>query len=122
MLVKGACATEPAPEVIAAYEAPFPVPESKWGVCAFPLIVPTSTDAPGAAESMATAQRLRQWHKPAMVAFSDSDPIFSLRTGERFVERIPGARPLITIANASHFLQEDQGEVIAQHIVEFLGA
>jgi pimeloyl-ACP methyl ester carboxylesterase len=27
---------------------------------------------------------------------------------------------MVTIAGASHFLQEDQGEVIAGHIVEFL--
>jgi haloalkane dehalogenase len=120
MLVKGACLTEPAADVMAGYDAPFPVPESKWGVSAFPLIVPTSTEAPGAAEAMATAARLKEWNKPAMVAFSDSDPIFSVKTGERFVERIPGARPLIIIPDASHFLQEDQGEVIAAHIVEFL--
>ena len=33
---------------------------------------------------------------------------------------MPGARPMITIEKASHFLQEDQGEVIAGHIAEFL--
>jgi haloalkane dehalogenase len=120
MLVKRACLVEPGDDVLAGYEAPFPVPESKWGVSAFPLIVPTSTDAPGAAEAMATAERLKQWQKPALVLFSDSDPIFTVKTGERFVERIPGARPLVTIEGASHFLQEDRGEVIAQHIVEFL--
>ncbi|HEY8741073.1 MAG TPA: haloalkane dehalogenase [Candidatus Dormibacteraeota bacterium] len=120
MLVKGACLVEPSAEVLAGYEAPFPVPESKWGVSAFPMIVPTSTDAPGAAEAMETAKRLKDWKKPALVAFSDSDPIFNVKTGERFVERIPGAGPMVTIAGASHFLQEDQGEVIAGHIVEFL--
>ncbi|HEV1997475.1 MAG TPA: haloalkane dehalogenase, partial [Candidatus Dormibacteraeota bacterium] len=120
MLIKGACLTEPAPEVLAGYEAPFPVPESKWGVSAFPQIVPTSTDAPGAAEQVEMAERLKAWKKPALVAFSDSDAIFSVKTGERFVERIPGAGPMITIPQAAHFLQEDQGEMIAAHIVEFL--
>jgi haloalkane dehalogenase len=97
------------------------VPESKWGVAAFPLIVPTSADSPSAAAAVATSERLRQWTKPALVAFSDSDPVFSTRTGERFVERIPGARkPLVVIEGASHVLQEDKGEEIARHIVDFL--
>ena len=120
MLVKGACKVEPTAQVLAGYEAPFPVPESKWGVSAFPLIVPTSTESPGAAEAIETAARLKDWKKPALVAFSDSDPIFQLQTGERFVERIPGAKPMVTIAGASHFLQEDKGEEIAGHIIEFL--
>ena len=120
MLIKGACLTEPSTEVLAGYEAPFPVPQSKWGVSAFPLIVPTSTEAPGAAEAMSTAERLKSWKKPALVAFSDSDNIFSTKTGERFVERIPGAGPMVTIAGAAHFLQEEKGEVIATHIVDFL--
>jgi haloalkane dehalogenase len=121
MLVKNACAVPLADEVLAAYEAPFPVPDSKWGAVAFPMIVPTSTDAPGATAAMATAAALKRWNKPALVAFSDSDPIFKLRTGERFVERIPGATsPLVVIEGASHFLQEDKGEVVAEHIVAFL--
>jgi len=35
---------------------------------------------------------------------------------------IPGAQgqPEIAIENAGHFLQEDKGEEIAQHIVEFM--
>ncbi|MFN2464893.1 MAG: alpha/beta fold hydrolase, partial [Candidatus Dormibacteria bacterium] len=120
MLIKNACFAEPSAEVLAGYEAPFPVPESKWGVCAFPLIVPTSTESPGATEAMATAERLKSWNKPALVAFSASDPIFKPQTGERFVERIPGAGPMITIPDAAHFVQEDQGEFIAERIVEFL--
>jgi haloalkane dehalogenase len=121
MLVSGACAVAPAPEVIAGYEAPFPLPESKWGACAFPLIVPTGLDAPGAAEQRRVAEALAKWEKPALVCFSDSDPIFNQRVGERFVERIPGARhPMVLIEGASHFLQEDKGEVIAERIVQFL--
>jgi haloalkane dehalogenase len=58
---------------------------------------------------------------PALVAFSDSDPVFPHpRSGDVFCERIPGARPQVTIADAAHFLQEDQGERIAQEILNFL--
>jgi len=120
MLVRGACAVEPEPGVIAAYEAPFPVSESKWGVAAFPLLVPTTPESPGAAEMMAANERLKAWTRPALVAFSDQDPIFTTRTGQRFVDRIPGARPLVVIPGGGHFLQEDMGEVVAAHIVDFL--
>jgi pimeloyl-ACP methyl ester carboxylesterase len=34
---------------------------------------------------------------------------------------IPGALPAETISGAGHFLQEDQGEMIAQRILRFLG-
>ena len=49
MLVKGACAIEPGEDVVAAYDAPFPDPASKAGARAFPLMLPTSPDDPGAA-------------------------------------------------------------------------
>ncbi|HEV3233237.1 MAG TPA: haloalkane dehalogenase [Candidatus Dormibacteraeota bacterium] len=120
LLVSRVCAIEPAPEVVAAYEAPFPEPDSKWGAVAFPLLVPTSPASPGAAEEIELNRRLEEWKKPALVAFSDSDPMFTTRTGERFAERIPGAGPLVVIEGAAHFLQEDRGEEIAGHIVEFL--
>ena len=74
----------------------------------------------GAAEQMEVGTKLEQWQKPALVAFSDSDPIFTVRTGERFVKRIPGAGPLVVIEGAAHFLQEDKGEEVAANIVEFL--
>lgn len=121
MLVARACHTPPSEAVIRGYEAPFPVAEAKWGAAAFPLIVPTSSDSPGAAAAIETGKRLRQWTKPALVCFSDSDPIFPVRIGERIAERIPGARrPLTLVRGASHFLQEDKGAEIAEHIIPFL--
>ena len=38
------------PKVVAAYDAPFATPADKAGARAFPLMIPTSPDAPGAAE------------------------------------------------------------------------
>jgi haloalkane dehalogenase len=109
-----------ADEVVAAYDAPFPVPESKAGVLAFPEQVPTEPDHPNTAPLMAIREGLRTWEKPALVLFGDSDPIFVPRVAERIAEWIPGAPPAELIENAGHFVQEDAGEEAAARIAEFL--
>jgi haloalkane dehalogenase len=120
-VIQGATSTELSDEVVAAYEAPFPTPESKAGAAQFPLLVPTDEGAAGAAEMLAVIDELRRWDKPALVAFSDADPVFPYpRAGDEFVSMIPGAGEQVRIEGASHFLQEDRGEQIAEHIVGFL--
>jgi haloalkane dehalogenase len=109
-----------ADEVVAAYDAPFPVPESKAGVLAFPEQVPTEPEHPNTAPLMAIREALRSWEKPALVLFGDSDPIFAPRVAERIAEWIPGALPAELIDNAGHFVQEDAGEQAAERIARFL--
>ncbi len=121
-LIQGATTTDLGEDVIAGYEAPYPTVESKAGTLAFPAMMPIADDSVGAAEMAAARSALELWDKPALVAFSDSDPIFPPRSGERWAERIPGAGDFVLIEGASHFLQEDQGEVIAEHILRFLAA
>lgn len=121
-VIQGATTTELPDAVVAAYEAPFPSPESKAGAAQFPLLVPTSDEEAGAAEMRAVADALGAWEKPALVAFSDQDPVFPYpRGGERFVELIPTVERQVRIEGAAHFLQEDRGEQIAAEILRFLG-
>jgi haloalkane dehalogenase len=118
-IVDGATATDIDGRVKAAYEAPFPTPESKAGAAQFPLLVPTEEGQAGAAEMAAVMDELSRWEKPALVAFSDSDPVFPYpKSGQVFVDLIPGARDQVKIEGAAHFLQEDRGEAIAQAILE----
>src|SRR5215216_5473262 len=120
-VVNGATATELPDSVVAAYEAPFPSPESKAGAATFPLLVPTSEDDPGAVVMRDVYDRLGQWDKPALVAFSDSDPVFPFpRAGERFTSQVPTAGEQVRIEGAAHFLQEDRGEEIARLMLEWL--
>ena len=119
-VIKSATATDVPEDVVSAYEAPWPNAESKAGVAMFPLLVPTSPDGPGAAEMQSVREELAGWEKPALVCFSDSDPIFTPKAGQRFVDLIPGAGDLRVIEGAAHFLQEDRGEVIAGEINRFL--
>jgi len=120
-VLQSGTATELADEVFAAYEAPFPTPESKAGAAQFPLLVPTSDDQPGATEMRAVTDELSRWDKPTLVAFSDEDPVFPYpRAGERFTTLIPSAGEQVRIEGAAHFLQEDRGERIAELVLEFV--
>ncbi len=120
-LVRITCVTELEDDVVDAYNAPFPVPESKAGMLAFPELVPTEIDHPSAAKMLEVRDALTRWERPALVLFSDSDPIFSPQAAERMAARIPGAGPAEIIEGAGHFLQEDKGEEIAERIRRFLG-
>jgi haloalkane dehalogenase len=120
-LVKGGCKEDPGDEVIAAYDAPYPEPAAKAGARAFPLILPTEPDAPGAAEGKRVADALRDDDRPTLVLWADSDPVLPFSVGERVSSQLnfPAPRP---IENASHFLQEDAGPEIGGIIAEWLRA
>jgi haloalkane dehalogenase len=123
LVISGATSTNVPEEVIAAYEAPFPTPESKAGAAQFPLIVPISDDWPGATEMRAVTDELSRWNKPVLVAFSDQDPVFPFpRAGEAFTSLIPSAAEQVRIEGAAHFLQEDAGERIADEILRFMAS
>jgi haloalkane dehalogenase len=119
-LVALSCLSIPGDDVLAGYDAPFPRPESKAGMLAFPELVPTELDHPSAPAMLRVREALNEWEKPTLVLFSDSDPIFSPAAAERLAARIPGAGPAEIVAGAGHFLQEDRGEEIAERIVRFL--
>jgi haloalkane dehalogenase len=120
-IIKGGCVSELPPEVIAAYNAPFPDDSYKAAARQFPVLVPISPDDPAAAANRKAWQVLMQWTKPLLTAFSDSDAV--TRGGERvFQKLVPGAagQPHVTIAGAGHFLQEDKGEELAEVVVDFI--
>ena len=118
MIIQSATTTELSQEVIAAYEAPFPTVESKAGAQVFPLLVPTAADDAGAAEMAAVRDALSTWDKPALVAFSDTDPIFPFPiAGEQFTQLLPTAGEQVRIEGAAHFLQEDRGVQVADAII-----
>ncbi len=121
MLVRGACHRDPGDAVIAAYEAPFPNSASKAGARAFPLILPTTLDMPGAAVGQRVLEALREDPRPKLVLWADSDPVLPLATGERFAAAL-GLEIGHVIKDASHFLQEDAGPEIGELIADWLRA
>ena len=122
-IVSGGCAVPLAPEVVAAYDAPFPDDSYKSGARVFPTLVPTSPDDPAADANRAAWDVLRQWDKPFLTAFSDSDAI--TRGGDRvFQKLVPGAagREHVTLPGGGHFLQEDIGPDFARVVADFVRA
>jgi haloalkane dehalogenase len=123
MIMQGATTTGLSPEIIAAYEAPFPTIESKAGAQQFPLLVPLSAEEPGVTEMLAVQDALSRWEKPALVAFSDTDPVFPYpRSGEVFTSLLPTAGEQVRIEGAAHFLQEDRGPEIVQAMLAAFGS
>lgn len=110
--------TRLSPEVIAAYDAPFPDARFNAGARAFPGLVPTRPDDPAADANRRAWQALENFDKPFLTAFSDRDPI---TRGMDLVaqKRIPGAigQPHTTIRGAGHFLQEDRGPELARVVI-----
>jgi haloalkane dehalogenase len=122
-LVQSGCQTRLPPEVLAAYEAPFPTPAFAAAPRAMPDLVPTSPDDPASAANRAAWRRLSAWDKPFLVAFSDGDPITGAMAPV-LRQTVPGTagidHPVIT--GAGHFLQEDAGERLGIVIADFIRA
>lgn len=109
------------PEVVAAYDAPFPSSEYKAGARIFPRLVPTEPGDPAAPANRAAWQALGRWTKPFLTAFGKKDPILGF--ADRVLqEHVPGAdgQPHREIAQASHFVQEDAGEELARITTDWI--
>jgi haloalkane dehalogenase len=122
-IISGGCTTKLSPEVVAAYDAPFPDDTYKAAVRVFPALVPTSPDDPAHDANVRAWEVLRTFDRPFLCAFSDGDPI--TKGGERaFLGTVPGAegQPHTTIEGGGHFLQEDRGPELAAVIADFIDA
>ena len=119
-IVNGGSATDLAPEVIAAYDAPFPDERFKEGARQFPALVPISPDDPAVPDNVAAWEVLSSWSKPFLTAHSDGDPI-TAGTDRVFHERIPGAQGQahVVTEGGGHFLQEDCGPQLAATLIDF---
>ena len=120
-IIQGATVMKMPQAVVDAYDAPFPDETYKEGARQFPLLVPTTPDNPATEKNRAAWEILKQWQKPFLTAFSDSDPVTA--GGDKLMQKlIPGTegQAHTTIVKGGHFLQEDQGEKLAEVVVEFI--
>jgi haloalkane dehalogenase len=110
-------------EELAGYDAPFPDASYKAGAAGWPALVPGKPGDPGAAEMRRARENLRHWPRPALVMFSDGDPV-TAGWDRIFLDTLPTARDFgpVVIEGAGHFLQEEKGDEIAEHILRFMAA
>lgn len=110
------------PEIIAAYDAPFPSRKYKAAARAFPRLVPTTPDDPASDANRKAWEVFKRWEKPFLTTFSNRDRI-TRPMMKPFQELVPGAQQLehVTIRGAGHFLQEDKGEELAAVLLTFIG-
>ena len=120
-IVSGGCVSRLRPEVIAAYDAPFPDETFKEGARQFPLLVPTTPNDPAHDANVAAWETLANFTKPFLCCFSDGDAI--TRGGDRkFLKVVPGtqAQAHMTIEGGGHFLQEEKGPELASILNAFI--
>ncbi len=102
----------------AAYDAPFPSRTYLAGARVFPSLV---NEVPGT-NAKAWAG-LTSFRRPFLTIWSSNDPgqLGSCAAQQTFIDNVPGAagQPHTRLPEASHFLQDDQGERIARQLVHW---
>ncbi|MCC5888816.1 MAG: alpha/beta fold hydrolase [Gammaproteobacteria bacterium] len=122
-IVPGWCATPVSAAALRAYDAPFPSDEYAAGARRFPLLVPITPDDPERKRNDAAWAVLERWQGPVLTLWGDACPFTFASKGKAYRERMPGAKaPGIEhkVYAASHFIQEDLGEVVAEEMTRFI--
>ena len=108
-------------EELAAYDAPFPSREFMASPRSFPGLI---NQLPGVTDS--GWEGLGNYVKPFLTIWGNNDP---LELGEpavqqQMIDHVPGSEGWdhVRLEEASHFLQDDQGEEIARRVNEFIMA
>lgn len=120
-IIKLGCHLPIEKEVLEAYDAPFPSSKYKVGARVFPMLVPFKPTDEAVPYMLQARETLKMWNKPVLIMFSDKDPI-TKGAYKWFFHNMNNtqSKEMIPIKDAGHFLQEDKGEEISQHILEFM--
>ncbi len=98
---------------VAAYQAPYPDPSYMGGARRFPMLVPTTPDAPGVEVSRAAAAWwATQFDGQSFMAIGTKDPVLGEPVMRRMQQVIRGC-PEPMLVDAGHFVPE-HGEPIAR--------
>jgi haloalkane dehalogenase len=106
-------------ERLQPYRAPFPTPDDRVGIGRFPQLIPQTRDQ--GHESWATMARIEDHlvhlrEKPALICWAMKDPAFrkpALLRWQNLFAQVDGPHLL---PKARHYLQEDAGGEILDHI------
>lgn len=122
-LVQAGCARPLPPQVLAAYDAPFPNADSKTGPRAFPIrVLPLSADLPAAKAGWRVLKSMRKFDtRPTLMLWGENDVLFPLQLGQWCAGALRRELP-VPISGASHFVLEDTGEEVERLILDWLGS
>lgn len=122
-LVQQMCVLGISESTARGYDAPFPSPDYKAGMRRFPMMVPRYSDDECMTVVNDIHRKMRQFTKPFLTIFAPAAPL--LDWADKFWQgHVPGARrmPHACIRNSGHFMQEDQGEQVAEVLNSFVAS
>jgi len=108
------------PEVVAAFDAPYPDESYKAGPRRFPMILPISPDMDSVPENLAAWRRLKSWNKPVLTLFSAAFRNTAMGP-EKIIAHIPGAdgQQHGLLDDAGFYIVEDQPVELANRLAAF---
>ncbi|MDH4022295.1 MAG: haloalkane dehalogenase [Gammaproteobacteria bacterium] len=121
-MVSDGVANKLRPEIIAAFDAPYPDESYKTGPRRLPMILPIMPDDPAAIANGKAWEILAGWQKPVLTLFSAAFAGTAMGP-ERLIAHLPGARgqPHALLKEANFYITEDQPGELARHITAFAG-
>lgn len=119
-IMQTSCVKELPTEVVAAYDAPFPTPESKGGLTGLPMCMPRQGDE-AISDYESIVEGLRGDDRPMLMLWGHDDLILTVASGERLATSI-GRKLDHVIPDAGHGLQEDQGPLVGRLIADWLSS
>ena len=105
----------------AAYNAPFPDAGHRAALRAFPPMVPSCVDSPGAAISRdAAVFWMEQWQGRSLIFIGKQDPVLGETLMRDLQQRIRACPEPVVLPQAGHFVQEHGHEIALQAVQTFL--
>ena len=110
------------PQVLQAYQAPFPTPESRRALLCWSRDIPVTEADPSFGEMKRVEAGLSLFAQtPALLLWGMNDPVLGVDVLERWRRQFPQAMAH-ELADASHFVQEDAPDEMLREIVAFVEA
>jgi len=107
-------------EEMQAYRQPFPTPESRRPVLAFPRLLPVAHEPADMCVLLESAHvALRQSHYPKLLFVGDPGALVSPAFAASFAERLVGCE-LVPLGSGLHYLQEDHPEQIGRNVADWI--
>jgi len=108
------------PQVLQAYRAPFPTPESRTALLCWSRDIPVSETDPSYPDMERIEAGLSVFRRtPTLLVWGMRDPVLTPAVLKRWQDVFPDATTC-EIGEASHFLQEDATEQVVECTKEFL--